>query len=60
MKTMYLKKCYTAPKAELYDFETEVILSVSVYISDEEANEGDDAVMSNKKDETNPWEFSWE
>ena len=60
MKTMYLKKCYTSPKAELYDYETEVILSLSVPISDEEANDGDDAVMSNKKDETNPWEFSWE
>ena len=60
MKTMYFKKCYTAPKAELYDYETEVILSLRVPISDEEANDGDDAVMSNKKDETNPWEFSWE
>ena len=55
---MTTKKCYTAPKAELYDFETEVILSLSVHISDEEAK--GDASMTNKKDQNNPWEFTWE
>ena len=55
---MTTKKCYTAPKAELYDFETEVILSLSVQISDKETE--DDASMTNKKDQNNPWEFTWE
>ena len=57
---MTTKKCYTAPKAELYDFETEVILSLSVHISDEEADDDDHASMTNKKDQNNPWEFTWE
>ena len=55
---MTTKKCYTAPKAELYDIETEVILSLSVHISEEETEE--DARMTNKKDQNNPWEFTWE
>ena len=55
---MTTKKCYTAPKAELYDFETEVILSLSVPISEEETE--NDASMTNKKDQNNPWEFTWE
>ena len=55
---MTTKKCYTAPKAELYDFETEVILSLSVPISEEVTD--NDAKMTNKKDQNNPWEFTWE
>ena len=57
---MTIKKCYTAPKAELYDFETEVILSLSVVISEEEADKDEHARMTNKKDQNNPWEFTWE
>ena len=57
---MTIKKCYTAPKAELYDFETEVILSLSVVISEEEADYDEHARMTNKKDQNNPWEFTWE
>ena len=56
---MKMKKIYTAPALEVFEFEGENLLNGSrVDIYDEET--GNDAFMTNKKDPNNPWEFSWE
>ena len=56
---MKKKKIYTAPELEVFEFEGENLLNGSlVDIYEEET--GDDAIMTNKKDPNNPWEFTWE
>ena len=59
MTLMKKKKIYTAPALEVFEFEGENLLNGSlVDIYEEET--GDDAIMTNKKDPNNPWEFTWE
>lgn len=63
---MKMKKIYTAPALEVFEFEAETMLTVSntqvdVYDKEEEDGSGGgsfgDADMSNKK---KPWNHTWE